>query len=537
LIISHEQFLTKDNKKLILFSRQNNSKLFSINCLLTSPTNPLFSNSPYNSIENNIQSKLNQFIIQIHLQALTSIILFTNNIKRKLSLIPKQQQQIKSDYSKTETNSSSSSFKIEFDIEQINLLIGNEYSQIIYFQLKHFQGYLSKTNLQLLSHLILNDFSLIDLHKKSRFQFLISKLNQSNDLITLDFALFHSNQQIKTKSKQLNSFIKGNIEKFNFIFLSKHLQLILSLINSFQTKQDKDEQQQETSSNFLSSTFENYQQNSIEFIMDFILNGPQIIIPINSYSNNGILIDLGKLIMHTDSNNQINSSSIEQHRITWEKISSNRISFNHQNQIVNQLILLESSPFIALINRTLNNDHQTDQNEISIKIIWDNIQLKFGKDDYTFINQIFKRNFNENIFYRTNQIENIQQNHVPSEQIISSPNISKKENKKNSTKIQFNFQIKQIGLTLYLSQTNLQNNQIIRDENYKFIYLTIQLIEANFQQLTDSTINGKLQIQHLLLDDLRKINISRLIDKQFHVKQNTPILNANLVFKQSIRTG
>ncbi|CAF4218237.1 unnamed protein product, partial [Adineta steineri] len=72
LLIIHEQFQRKDNEKLYLFSCDKNKKLLNINCLLTSATNPLFSSSPYYSIENNIQFELNSILLNIQLEALIS---------------------------------------------------------------------------------------------------------------------------------------------------------------------------------------------------------------------------------------------------------------------------------------------------------------------------------------------------------------------------------------------------------------------------------------------------------------------------------
>ncbi|CAF1554031.1 unnamed protein product, partial [Adineta steineri] len=207
------------------------------NCLLTSATNPLFSSSPYYSIENNIQFELNSILLNIQLEALISIIQYTNNITNKLNhlsiqQIKQQQQKIIPAPSQNEP-SSSSSFKIDFHLEEICIIIGNNSSQILYIQLKNLASYLSQTNIKILFHLILNDFRIIDLYPKSHYQYIISKGNFSNDLITLDLSLF-TNQKKSSSKDQQHSFIKGHLEKLNIIFLYKHLQIILSIINSFQ---------------------------------------------------------------------------------------------------------------------------------------------------------------------------------------------------------------------------------------------------------------------------------------------------------------
>ncbi|CAF4058658.1 unnamed protein product [Adineta steineri] len=61
--------------------------------------------------------------------------------------------------------------------------------------------------------------------------------------------------------------------------------------------------------------------------MDFILNTPRILILMNSYSNKNILIDLAKLQMNTDSNDNRNSSSMKQHEITFDNFSAKYLLF------------------------------------------------------------------------------------------------------------------------------------------------------------------------------------------------------------------
>ena len=56
--------------------------------------------------------------------------------------------------SSSPSSSTSPSFKIDFRLEQISLLIGNTSSQILYIQLKDFNGYLSKTDLRGCSQIV-----------------------------------------------------------------------------------------------------------------------------------------------------------------------------------------------------------------------------------------------------------------------------------------------------------------------------------------------------------------------------------------------
>ncbi|CAF3837772.1 unnamed protein product, partial [Rotaria sp. Silwood1] len=530
LKIIDEEFETNDKNKLNILSSSNTSKLFEMNCLLTSTTNPLFSSLPYNSIENIIDLQLNKTVLNIHLDAISSIIRFKNNIFKQLnnkSNSSKVKQTSSSSTTKSNSSSSSSSFKIDFRLEGISFLIGNSSSQILYIELEDFNGYLSKTNTQILSHLVFNDLRIYDTFNKSIYPFIIFKQNKSNKLLSFDLSLFNYSNKLIKLSKTKDSFLKGQLEKLNIIFLYKHLDLILSIIYLFQTKQNtlKQEDVPSNEPSFLPSILQKYQQHSIEFPMDFILNAPQVLIPVNSYSNHGIFIDLGKLSMHSESN--------QQYRITFENLSINRIILNNENKSLN---LLECSPFQTLINRHFNSDNK----EIYVKILWDKIQFNLSKYDYAFINKIFQENFKEKIFHKIPQIQMSEQQNQDNEQ-NDSP--SKLPTKKQSTSneiplnIRLDFQMKQIDLTLYLDKIGLNNQQQSRNENDKFIYLTIQLIEAQFKQSTNINYQGKIQIQHLFADDLRQNhqnkNFARLINKGFNVDQNAPLLIATLQNKSS----
>ncbi|CAF4303144.1 unnamed protein product, partial [Rotaria sordida] len=215
----------------------------------------------------------------------------------------------------------------------------------------------------------LNDFRIYDVFNKSIYPFIISKQNKSNKLFSFDLLLFNYSNKLIKLSKTKDSYLKGQLEKLNIIFLYKHFDLILSIINLFQTKQNtlKQENIPSNEPSFLPLILQKYQQHSIEFHLDFILNAPQIFIPINSYSNQGIVIDFGKLLMHSESN--------QQYRIIYENLSINRIILNNENKSLN---LLECSPFQTLINRHFNSDNK----EIYVKIFWVKIQFNLSKYDY-----------------------------------------------------------------------------------------------------------------------------------------------------------
>ena len=147
--------------------------------------------------------------------------------------------------------------------------------------------------------------------------------------------LFNYSKQVIKPATNSASFITGQIEITMILFYQWSYFAIQSKENN--PKQESDVRLDEP------SILQKYQQHSLEFHLDFLLNAPQIILPLNSYSNEAILCDLGKLTM--------NSTLDEQHRITFENLEINRIVLN------SSLNLFECLPFVTLINRHLNSEN------------------------------------------------------------------------------------------------------------------------------------------------------------------------------------
>ncbi|CAF1222939.1 unnamed protein product [Adineta steineri] len=81
----------------------------------------------------------------------------------------------------------------------------------------------------------------------------------------------------------------------------------------------------------------------------------------NSYSNKSILIDLEKLQINTDSNDNRNCSSIKQHEITFNSFSVGHFTYNDKNELINKIILLQYLSFVTLINCPLNSQNGSSE--------------------------------------------------------------------------------------------------------------------------------------------------------------------------------
>ncbi|CAF3740023.1 unnamed protein product, partial [Rotaria sordida] len=553
LSIVHEQFITSDNDRLRLiaierYPDREDAPWINIHGLLTSPVNPLFGSTPYNSLENQVRVHIGKPVLILQLEALSSIVQFKNDLMEKIF---REQHHVSTKRSvnkrtapkqvvKQDPSSSSSSpmptFQFEANLDGLRAIIGSEHSQILDIQIQDLHAYVLNSIEKTTANLLLTSFYVLDPNPKARFNKIISQLGNEKQLLRFDFSLFNYPKKYEKTLDDVDCDIKLQLTKVNLILLYKHIDLVLNMIDMFQTKsieQKVPSNQTETST--VSETMEKFQKQARKLRLDVILNAPSIFIPISSYSNEGLFIDLGQLIIQTQA---IDDSLMEEQVITMKNLLTSRVKLSKTNEILGDISLLECAELNILIDRLLYPDKAPHQSQILIKAYWDTIQIILAKDDYACIMKILKENFSEKIYHKIpkpaiqDQSEFKQTNQ---EKVIVT---NKKSDQKIIQQIRFDAQIKKIALTLYLGNSNIRDRHTLRNENLIFVDLRLEMLKGHFRQLSDSSYSGKVQIQELLLDDRRETDcVTRLIDRGFQVDPKVPMFIVNLESKPKNEQG
>ncbi|CAF3978777.1 unnamed protein product [Adineta steineri] len=542
LNITHEQFLTTSNTSLRLVSiehhpNQDNKHLISIQGLLTSSVNPSFDSAPYNSIENQARLHIAKPVLMLQLEPFVSIIQFKNNVMEKISQeqhqIPAkrstQQQVIKKD-----SRTTIPTFRFEANLEGLRAIIGSEYSQIldINFQDLHFDALNSKE--QTAVNIILADFYVYDSNPKARFHKIISQQGNEKQLLRMNLSLYNYPKKYQMTLDDVDCDLKLQLTKLNIIFLYKHIDLVLNIIDIWETKTSiqkppSDPNQPST----VSKTMEKFQEQVLKLRLDATFNAPSILIPINSSSNEGLFIDLGQLLIQTKFSDDPTCLLVEEQVITVKNLLTSRVHLSKTNEIVADINLLECAELHVLIDRLLYPDQVFDQSQISIKAYWDTIQFILAKDDYACIMKVLDENFSETIQQRASKppFTKVQTGSISKQEKVVVID-SKQPDRPITEQLRIDAKIKIIGLKLYLGDSKIRSRNTSRNENLKFVDLRLEICEAHFHQLSNSSYTAQAQIHGLILDDLREAdrpnNVTRLIDRSSKVDSNTPILDVKL---------
>ncbi|CAF4925776.1 unnamed protein product, partial [Rotaria sp. Silwood1] len=580
LILYHEQFIGKNNQQLCLLSAQlnkNNSnqinqqiqKLVSINFLHTSPENPLFLSSNYNGIENKAYVHFTKLVVILQLEALLSISRFVDTLLKKIPKDildddmkkkdeEKKQQQLKLSEDNRSFGRSLSTYgkvikkndvpvtptlKVNADLEEFRVIIASKVTQLFDIQVQDVKADISQAPKTTIVNLILSDLRVFDPYEDARYRKIVSQQGDQKELLRVTVSLFNYPDEYEKPVDVVDCDVKVQFAKANIIFLFKHIDAILIFLDSLNiTKAALDLASAQADAAY--EQVQKLQEQAFKVHLDITFNAPNIIIPTNSYSDEALLFDLGKLTLKTRFYDDPKRSLIEQQNVRLENVLASRVKLNNENNILGEVILLECAELNILINRLLYPEKIRTEPGVSIKAEWELVHFQLAKGDYSCIMKVLMDNFTENIRNQILPSDQIEQYHYrveereKEEEALRNAVIQGQHDAYGDDILQtvkFRAEIKKLALTLYLGESDLTVRRAARNENLILANVEIEMLEALFRQLSDTSYKAMARFKNLLLDDLRVTNkltsLTRMMDRHFTVDPNTHMFIGSFEFK------
>lgn len=117
------------------------------------------------------------------------------------------------------------------------------------------------------------------------------------------------------------------------------------------------------------------QEQAFKVHLDITFNAPNIIIPTNSYSDEALFLDLGKLTLKTDFEDDPVKLLVEKQNVQLENILASRVRLDQDYNILGEAVLLECADLTTVINRLLFPAKVKDQPGVSIKVLWELVHV------------------------------------------------------------------------------------------------------------------------------------------------------------------
>lgn len=129
---------------------------------------------------------------------------------------------------------------------------------------------------------------------------------------------------------------------------------------------------------------EQTENQAFKLLINATFNAPNIIIPINSYSNEAILLDLGTLNLQTKFIDDPIALLIEHQEIFIENVLANRIKLNQENEIESEINVLDCAELKIDIKRLLYHEKAKNEPYLNVKMQWDLVHVIQKKKRKTF---------------------------------------------------------------------------------------------------------------------------------------------------------
>ncbi|CAF3681386.1 unnamed protein product [Rotaria sordida] len=566
LIVYHEQFIGKDNQNLRLLSAEldqlNNSesqKLVRFKYHHTSSKNPLFLSSDYDGIEDRVQVHFSKLIVTLQLEALLSIFRFQDSLMKKLPQVTAEDQTKKkleqeqknieiNDKTEKIVKKNTPSLKIDANLEEFRVILASKRAKLFDIQVQGIKANISQAPEKTLINLILSELRVLDLYKKARYQQIISQQGDDKELLRVDLSLFNYPEEYIKGVDVYYCDVQIQFAKATIVFLFKHIDAILGFLNSLNlTKAALSLASTQASAAY--EQVQKLQEQAFKVHLDVTFNAPNIIIPINSYSDQALFLDLGKLTLKTNFYDDPEKFLVEQQTVQLENILASRIKFDQDCNITGEVILIECAELNTSINRLLYPDKVKTEPAISIKIDWESVNFQLANDDYTSVMKVLMENFSENIrdqipeSFQSDQFYYKEAEQEKQEDQLIDDFIKKQKELHTDEVLQtlkMKAEIKKMTLTLYLGESDLTVRRAPRDDKLKLANVQIDTLEAVFRQQSDGGYKATGRVKNFLLDDLRVMNkstsVTRLMDRHFTVDPNTHMFSASFEFKPKNQT-
>ncbi|CAF1138697.1 unnamed protein product [Adineta steineri] len=211
--------------------------------------------------------------------------------------------------------------KIEADLEEFRIIIASKITQLFDIQVQGVKADVSQAPEKTLINLILSDLRVFDPYEGARYRKIISQQGDDKELLRVDLCLFNYPDEYVKPLDIVDCDVKVQFAKANIVFLFKHIDAILNFLDSLNiTKAALD--LASTQADAAYEQVQKLQEQAFKVHLDITFNAPNIIIPTNSYSDEALLFDLGKLTLLTRFYDDPKRSLVEQQNMEIEVVET-----------------------------------------------------------------------------------------------------------------------------------------------------------------------------------------------------------------------
>ncbi|XP_017782476.1 PREDICTED: vacuolar protein sorting-associated protein 13C isoform X2 [Nicrophorus vespilloides] len=431
--ISMSQFLNGLNQPIEVISTPRSDKdfLFNVKFLQVDKKSPDFV-TKYEACEALLSVDFAILALRLHQEGLQDLMRFANDLQCQLNDITEKPRQ-KSRISRLSSTSSSTSrrrsgslhrlsvishisekqlnirkpksrtlvlFKLKARLNEVSVMFENINTRISLISINGLSSDITMKNYSTAINLTLTNLQILDMNKENIHNKI---LTVAEDQEALDVKIvIHNLEPGDTTTVDMEVAVKLGCMKVSFV--NWYISNMIDFMNRFQVAQRAIAEASEKAARTAKENMQSIYEKATKISLDIHLKAPEIIIPENSKSLSGLLVDLG-FITITNKFNDLDIKNeagyrvvIDELMLKLERLGFESIKMNENLEIIERETLIEPVTFTLDVSRNLSTWYKAVP-DLDINGHIDSIHLLLGEPDYRTMMQVLNGNLSEGNVY------------------------------------------------------------------------------------------------------------------------------------------
>ncbi|XP_065918579.1 intermembrane lipid transfer protein VPS13C-like isoform X2 [Dysidea avara] len=318
--------------------------------------------------------------------------------------------------------------------------------------------------------------------------------------------------------------VTAEVHRINVAFVYRFISEIQQFVDKLQISNKAVKQAEDTAKETATTTVKAIEKNSMKIKLDVSVRAPQILIPRNSQHKEGFIIDLGHFVVHNSFQIIPETALMEKKAIvdmiSVEVTDMTVIRFVIGTLLCKHLHLLEPLTMEVMVERNLSSWYK-DVPLVSVNVYLRPVKVHISDDDISMILSVLQHNLEEGKPPKTtvelkedvqddvfNKDENSTDTLVEPSETIKDPN----------TMVTMSVLVEDVKVLLFHKAVPFKVSKIYSwKRNKKIALASIEMtkLKAKLKILTNKTVNVKLSLLNLNIEDIREDGDTERISLMF----------------------
>nr|XP_022907818.1 vacuolar protein sorting-associated protein 13-like isoform X1 [Onthophagus taurus] len=499
---------------------------------------------------NDLQIQLEELQKPTKPMRLNSSLSSMRQVKRSISEVISQTSQVQIAQKKSKavlygSDSPNILFKVEALLQEFQVSLTSDFGDLTSLTVNHVMAQVVLKEPYTQVSVVMKNIEVKDLSSQTKYIQILKVLSDE----VVNFNLFLYNKEIDT-SRREDMAVSVSVGHIRIVFLNLYVSKVLSFINKFTQAREAIIEASKAAADKAKQNVTNIYENAVQMSIRVTLKAPQVLIPENSNSLDGLICDLGNLTIqntfleiNVKNENTGSNAIVDEMELKLSDIQLSRVECNKQLVVINSIMILEPVNLGLTLKRNLSSSWYKAIPDIQVSGYIDTIEVVLGQADYSTIMSIVLGNLGEvvqePVVETKTPLQPISEikstNYVLSVEAESGQTQSEKPatEEEPTLFLKFSLIMKKFSLRLLATDDTLMETRSFKAVRTNLAMLSLEDLCIKGRMLTDGAIHTSVVLIDCVIEDTR-IGKEDMLNKMFSRAYNTDVDSESSGYKSMI---